>query len=1012
MIATLRKPGAAACRSANRAAPVGHLILAGALATLAGIGHAHAATPPDIDFNVSSQPVIDALEQLATQAHIYLQLPATQDQPDAMSPGVHGLHPVRAALTEALSGTGLRYDLDEAGPVAIARVWKATEPELQEILVKGTLNADIHRESGAGGPIVLRRSDIENSRAHTVSDLLRLLLPSLSAGGNSGSTSTSLQGSLNFRGLGADETLLLIDGRRLAAPARSGSTSQPDISAIPPAAIERIEIQPATASGVYGGGSSGGVINIVLRHECEATRIRADIGGTAANDFGSRGAFLSACAGAPGDPTQLLLVAALSAENALLTGDRDFYEDGQNRIIANTGFPGNRTAPPLGTFTNILSAQHTGLFGPGTPVLTNLSPGDDHLHGPDAARRNAGNYSLSLADSAQSEGGSRAVLRQPLDTRYLNATLKHTFSADHWAYLDTTWSRSIIRAPASFADYAGLTNLFLPATAPGNFFEQDIFVTVPAPGADGIAENRLESRRIVAGTTFRLCDRWRVSLEQASFLWRSWWTQPVSESTADAAEHGPLNVLSDTGLQAPELAPYARQLQTSPLDSLARVTSLRLGGALFDTPRGRTTLSISVEHRDEETRGGTESVTAQESPLPGITAFFSPEKFSIDSILLETNTTLRSRGSGVSGLEWSLGGRIDRYIAHTRPPRIEANSTEPIVTARATFTTANPMIRFRYRMPAGVLLRWGYATGFRPPSGSELAPPSRRPFPAGVFRDPARGNESTGPIEMLAGGNPSLVPAVSRSKTIGITVSPGALPGLTLSLDYTNIRKTGDIRDPADLVFTDFASFATLYPDRITRKRVLSGEPFAAGQILEINSTALNIAEVRVEAWDAALQFESTSMRLGTLRAWILATWQPTLETQASPLSPRENEAGVSAGSPQRFGAAASLTLTRNRWTLGWQTRLYGSYRVSRDPAVIEKQGATNVPTQILHDAFVSYRFATHGPLSSSIDVQINVQNVLGTPPAFDASAPARDYTSALGDPRLMVCGLSVTAQI
>jgi len=67
-----------------------------------------------------------------------------------------------------------------------------------------------------------------------------------------GTTST-----INLRGLGSNETLILIDGRRTAGVSFAGNSVQPDINGIPLSAIERIEVLPSSASAIYGGAAVG-----------------------------------------------------------------------------------------------------------------------------------------------------------------------------------------------------------------------------------------------------------------------------------------------------------------------------------------------------------------------------------------------------------------------------------------------------------------------------------------------------------------------------------------------------------------------------------------------------------------------------------------------------------------------------------------------------------------------------------------------------------------------------------
>src|SRR5690606_19798485 len=64
--------------------------------------------------------------------------------------------------------------------------------------------------------------------------------------------------SLNLRGLGADATLTLLNGRRLAY---GGYTQTVDIAAIPVEAVDRIEIVADGASAIYGSDAVAGVAN-------------------------------------------------------------------------------------------------------------------------------------------------------------------------------------------------------------------------------------------------------------------------------------------------------------------------------------------------------------------------------------------------------------------------------------------------------------------------------------------------------------------------------------------------------------------------------------------------------------------------------------------------------------------------------------------------------------------------------------------------------------------------------
>ena len=109
---------------------------------------------------------------------------------------------------------------------------------------------------------VITAEDIANSAARTLPDLLggRAGLVTRDLFGNNGALAT-----LDMRGFGAtaaQNTLILVDGRRLNDIDQSGV----QWSSIPLDAIERIEILRGSGAVQYGDGASAGVVNIITRH--------------------------------------------------------------------------------------------------------------------------------------------------------------------------------------------------------------------------------------------------------------------------------------------------------------------------------------------------------------------------------------------------------------------------------------------------------------------------------------------------------------------------------------------------------------------------------------------------------------------------------------------------------------------------------------------------------------------------------------------------------------------------
>jgi len=66
------------------------------------------------------------------------------------------------------------------------------------------------------------------------------------------------------------------------------------LNGIPLAAIERIEVLPTTASGIYGGSATGGVINIILKRDFQGFQTRLTYDNTFDTDSAVRRVDLSA----------------------------------------------------------------------------------------------------------------------------------------------------------------------------------------------------------------------------------------------------------------------------------------------------------------------------------------------------------------------------------------------------------------------------------------------------------------------------------------------------------------------------------------------------------------------------------------------------------------------------------------------------------------------------------------------------------------------------------------------
>ena len=144
----------------------------------------------------------------------------------------------------------------------------------------------------------ISREDIANMGFDNLQQLLERM-PANGAGafstrGNSQDSTANGGASISLRGLGPDATLVLINGRRVAASAfAEGITNSfVDINNIPISAIERIDILKDGASAIYGSDAIAGVVNIVLRKDIEGLEVNLGFGDATGTDYGEQTASL------------------------------------------------------------------------------------------------------------------------------------------------------------------------------------------------------------------------------------------------------------------------------------------------------------------------------------------------------------------------------------------------------------------------------------------------------------------------------------------------------------------------------------------------------------------------------------------------------------------------------------------------------------------------------------------------------------------------------------------------
>lgn len=286
------------------------------------------------EFNIPAGELHRALSAFTRQSRLQIIYRVDQVR-GARTNGVRGRMQAEAALDALLAGSGFTAHRDRSGAIAIVRNSPTAaadddddEPSSEQsesaVLVTGT------RIRGAppAAPVITITSDEMRNAGHTdLGEVVRSIPQNFNGGQNPGigtgdgprSANVTSASSLNLRGLGPGATLTLLNGRRLAY---TGETQAVDISVIPLAAVDRIEIVADGGSALYGSDAVGGVANIILRRDYHGATATGRIG--AATDGGYTRYQLSAAAGTRWDNGNFLIAGDFSRNTAITAGQRSY----------------------------------------------------------------------------------------------------------------------------------------------------------------------------------------------------------------------------------------------------------------------------------------------------------------------------------------------------------------------------------------------------------------------------------------------------------------------------------------------------------------------------------------------------------------------------------------------------------------------------------------------------------------------------------------------------------------
>lgn len=719
-------------------------------------------------------------------------------------------------------------------------------------------------------PVVsLGKADIDRTGLTSVGDILKELDingPSLSLTTNNGNTSG--QQSVNLRSCGAVRTLVLVNGRRWIPGANlDGSV---DLSSIPTAAIDRIDILKDGASALYGTDAICGVVNLVTKSNWNGAQFKAYYGQYDQDDGAQRAYDMTF--GHATDRWSVLASASYTNGDGVSAGNRPISAVPVYGFPANVASPG-RASPttPYGNFRvngvlYTLDPSKTGCvpnqrctakgdFKPYdfatdgynfAPVNWLIQPQTTKGLFAEGTYRILDNVRLKVDGFLNERSGQAQLAAQPLsnlpiskDNIYnpfganiANATFRPTL-------FPRQWDQSLLARRFS-------------ATLEGDFTAFDRTFNWDVGGSYG--KNKLNINKAGFPVTAKLIQALGPSYLDAS-------GKPAC-GTASAPISGcvPLNLFGGPNGVTSDMWNF---IKVNPHDltkyTVDNYTANLSSPSIFALPAGDLAFAAGYEYRREK-------------------GFFSPDPLSAAGQVNGDNPVLPTQG-GYSVNEAYL--EFDVPVLKNLP---FAQALDVSVAARrsdySTFgSTTNPKVSLQWRPVEDLLVRGSWGKGFRAPSINELYAGNGTGRPS--FTDPCstKASSHNNPVviancaaagvpanfvTLLAqtfqttGGNPNVQPERSRNKTLGVVYSPSFLEGFDASLDWYNLRISNLIDTRSAQYLIDHCYISGLASACAAIKRdltgaVVNGNP---GEISNIFAVSQNLAGGNeIEGFDFAVNY-------------------------------------------------------------------------------------------------------------------------------------------------------------
>lgn len=654
----------------------------------------------------------------------------------------------------------------------------------------------------ADGPLpieVITREEIRRKGVTSVNELVRSLtyMSSFNDELTANSPNASGTASVGFRGLGGDQTVVLLNGRRLANYGFDGAFV--NINTIPIGAIERVEVLKDGAAAIYGADAIGGVVNFITRRDYRGFDFASSYGKSSRNDADETS--LSANAGfgdLDADKFNILVNVNYFKREPIWNLDRertrtaDYSRFGGSNLMSESAPTGNlnRRAFQPCKAPDVLLASGACVFD-FAPYRVTLYP-TERIGGLLSANYRLNddttvfaeamtNQTTSFLSAAPAPGNIVLPVGHPLN---------NTSSAI------TVASRPLQAGPRTTDQQSDASRLLLGAKGAWSAVEYEL--------ALGRASNTAENR----DGGYLLVDKMSAAINNRSF--------------------NPFVTTNDQAIVNSLIATDARHGETkySFIDG-------KLSGELMQMPNGPMAYALGGTYGKDEIADVPGPNQQKLSPVPGLSNVFG-------SILQSPVVAARKMGAVYGELAVPLAPNLETQLAlrHDR----YAGGTE----------STTPKIAVSYKPLSVLAWKASYSEGFKMPSLRDLFGGTNQSADSVLdsVGCTGRGESTCSPrqFDRFSGGSPILKPEESKSINVGMVFEPNST--FSLGADYFAINKTNEIGLVVAQYVIDHAPYAPGATATVGGNPLLSVTRNASGVITAINTTLDNLGERKIRGID------------------------------------------------------------------------------------------------------------------------------------------------------------------